>query len=152
MRYPAPGEMVDRTWPVRPDSPYAIGKIFGENLGQYYADKYGISTLVIRLGAVNDSDKPDSRRQYPGYLSQADCMQMIDRCLSAPDDMMFEIFDAISENKIPLAIDRSLQISSGLAADRLRRELSVVGMKLPAIVLRFSTENERTTKYTKHTK
>jgi len=96
---PESWEMVDRTWPVRPDSPYAIGKIFGENLGQYYADKYGISTLVIRLGAVNENDRPQLRRQYPGYLSQSDCLQVIDKCLGAPDDLMFDIFDAISENK-----------------------------------------------------
>jgi len=92
-------EMVDLTWPVRPDSPYAVGKLFGENLGRFYADKHGISTLVIRLGAVLDSDRPELRRQYPGYLSQSDVVQMIDKCLSAPDDLMFDIFDAISENK-----------------------------------------------------
>ena len=48
---------------------------------------------------MNDNDRPQLRRQYPGYLSQSDCLQVIDKCLSAPDDMMFDIFDAISENK-----------------------------------------------------
>lgn len=91
--------MVDRTWPVRPDSPYAVGKLFGENVGRYYADKYGISTLVIRLGAVLKGDRPESRRHFPGYLSQSDCVQMIDKCLSAPDDLLYDTFDAISENE-----------------------------------------------------
>ena len=91
--------MVDLDWPVRPDSPYAVGKIFGEVLGRYYADKYGISTLVIRLGAVLPNDRPQIRRHLPGYLSQADCVQMIDKCISAPDDLQFDIFNAISENK-----------------------------------------------------
>lgn len=91
--------MVDLDWPVRPDSPYAIGKLFGEHLGRYYADKYGISTLVIRLGAVLAGDKPEVRRHYPGYLSQADCVQVIDKCLSAPADLKFDVFNAISENK-----------------------------------------------------
>ena len=92
-------EMVDLDWPVRPDSPYAVGKIFGEVLGRYYADKYGISTLAIRLGAVLADDRPEIRRHLPGFLSQADCVQMIDKCISAVDDLKFDIFNAISENK-----------------------------------------------------
>ena len=96
---PESWEMVDLDWPVRPDSPYAVGKIFGELLGRYYADKHGISTLAIRLGAVLPDDRPQIRRQLPGFLSQADCVQMIDRCISAPDDLKFDIFNAISENK-----------------------------------------------------
>jgi uronate dehydrogenase len=91
--------MVEHDWPVRPDSPYAIGKLFGEHLGRYYADKHGISTLVIRLGGVFADDKPELRRHYCGYLSQADCLQVIDKCLSAPAELKFDIFNAISENK-----------------------------------------------------
>lgn len=96
---PATWPLVDLDWAVRPDSPYAVGKLFGENLGRYYSDKYGISTLVIRLGAVLKEDRPLVRRHYPGFLSQDDCVQMIDKCLSAPDDLLFDIFNAISENK-----------------------------------------------------
>ena len=96
---PASWEMVDVDWPVRPDSPYAVGKLFGENVGRYYADKYGISTLVIRLGAVLPDDRPQMRRHYPGYLSHADCVQMIDCCIDAPDEMLFDVFNAISENR-----------------------------------------------------
>lgn len=91
--------MVELDWPVRPDSPYAVGKLFGENLGRYYADKHGISTLVIRFGAVLPDDKPLVRRHLPGYLSHADCVQIIDKCLGAPESLKFEIFNAISENK-----------------------------------------------------
>ena len=96
---PESWDMVDLDWPVRPDSPYAVGKLFGEHLGRYYADKYGISTLVIRLGAVLPDDRPQVRRHYPGFLSQSDCVQMIDKCIDAPLDLKFDIFNAISENK-----------------------------------------------------
>lgn len=91
--------MVDLDWPARPDSPYAVGKLFGENLGRYYADKFGMSTIAIRLGAVLPDDRPQVRRHYPGYLSQSDCVQMIDKCIDAPDKVKFDIFNAISENK-----------------------------------------------------
>ena len=96
---PKSWEMVESTWPVRPDSPYAVGKLFGENVGRYYADKYGISTLVIRLGAVLPDVRPQVRRHYPGILSQSDCVHMIDCCIDAPDAILFDVFNAISENR-----------------------------------------------------
>ena len=96
---PATWSMIELNDPVRPDSPYAVGKIFGETLGRYYADKYGISSIAIRLGAVLADDRPQVRRHYPGYLAQSDCVQMLDKCISAPDTLQFEIFNAISENK-----------------------------------------------------
>jgi nucleoside-diphosphate-sugar epimerase len=98
-KIPSSWPMVEPDWPVRPDSPYAIGKLFGEHLGRYYADKHGISTLVIRLGGVFADDKPELRRHYCGYLSQSDCVQVIDKCLSAPAELKFDIFNAISENR-----------------------------------------------------
>jgi nucleoside-diphosphate-sugar epimerase len=93
-------------WPLitsgdlpRPDSPYGVGKLFGEACGRWFADRYGMSVLCIRLGAVLDTDRPKKVRHFPGYLSQADAVQIIDRCLSAPLSLRFGLFDAISENK-----------------------------------------------------
>lgn len=102
-----PDDKIPPTWPVlpvdapvRPDTPFAVGKLFGEHLGRYYADKYGISTIVVRSGAVLEGDRPTRRRHYPGYFSQADCLQMIDKCLSAPESLKYDIFNAMSENKL----------------------------------------------------
>ena len=92
--------MVDYKDPVRPDSLYGVSKVFGETLGRYFSDYHGISVINIRLGAVLDTDQPKLVRHYPGYLSQADCVQMIDLCLSAPASIKFEILDAISNNKL----------------------------------------------------
>ena len=58
-----------------------------------------MSSINIRVGAVLPDDKPALRRHYPGYLSHADCVQMIDKCLSAPSTVRYDIFDAISDNK-----------------------------------------------------
>ena len=98
-RVPADWPMIDETWPARPDSPYAVGKLFGEACGRYFSDRFGMSVLVIRLGAVLDTDRPKLRRHYPGYLSQRDAVDLIDRCLSAPLSLRYEVFDAISENR-----------------------------------------------------
>lgn len=91
--------LIKHTDPPRPDAPYSIGKVFGEVTGRWYADYYGMSVLCIRLGGVLPEDKPTLLRQFPGFLSHADCVQMIDKCLSAPMSLKFDIFDAISDNK-----------------------------------------------------
>jgi nucleoside-diphosphate-sugar epimerase len=97
-RLPPGAKMLDQNDPPRPDSFYGVGKLFGENTGRLFADRYGMSVLCIRLGAVLPSDRPELVRHFPGYLSQADAVQMIDKCLSAPMSLKFDIFDAISEN------------------------------------------------------
>lgn len=97
-RLPLDVKMLDYADPPRPDSFYAVGKLFGENTGRLFSDRYGMSVLCIRLGAVLPSDRPELIRHFPGYLSQADAVQMIDKCLSAPRSLKFGIFDAISEN------------------------------------------------------
>lgn len=98
-RVPAQWDVIDHTWAPRPDSPYAIGKLYGEATGRYFSDKYGMSVINIRLGAVLDTDRPKLRRHFPGYLSQADAAQMIDLCLSAPAEIKYDTFDAISDNR-----------------------------------------------------
>ena len=90
--------LLDTRTPARPDSPYAVAKLFGEHAARYFSDRFGMQVIVIRLGAVLRDDRPAVIRNFPGYLAQADAVQMIDRCLSAPPEIRYEIFDAISEN------------------------------------------------------
>ena len=99
-KIPHDWNLVDYKHPVRPDSLYGVSKIFGEALGRYFSDYHGISVINIRLGAVLDINKPKLVRHYPGYLSHSDCVQIVDLCLNAPDSVRFEIFDAISDNKM----------------------------------------------------
>lgn len=99
-KVPEPVPLLDYLDPPRPDSPYAVGKLFGENAGRWFSDHYGMSVLCIRLGAVLPSDRPELLRHFPGYLSQADAVQMVDKCLDAPMSLKFDIFDAISDNRV----------------------------------------------------
>ena len=96
--FPTSWPMITLADPPRAVNPYATGKLYGENLGRLYADRYGISTLAIRLGGVLRENRPHVRGVWPGFLDQMDAMDMIDRCLSAPDDPLFDIFNAISNN------------------------------------------------------
>jgi nucleoside-diphosphate-sugar epimerase len=91
-------DLLDYRTPPRPDSPYGVAKLFGEAAARWFSDRTPLSVLVIRLGAVLKSNRPELIRHFPGFLAQEDAVQMIDKCLSAPDDVRFGIFDAISEN------------------------------------------------------
>ena len=95
-----PWELLDYRTPPRPDSPYGAAKLFGEAAARWFSDRTPMSVLVIRLGAVLAENRPTLIRHFPGFLAQEDAVQMIDRCLSAPDDVRFGIFDAISENSL----------------------------------------------------
>ncbi len=91
-------DLLDHTTPPRPDSPYGVAKLFGEAAARWFSDRTALSVLVIRLGAVLASNRPQLVRHFPGFLAQEDAVQMIDRCLAAPESVRFGIFDAISEN------------------------------------------------------
>ena len=45
------------------------------------------------------TDRPKLICHFPGYLSQADAVQIVDKCLSAPMSLKYNIFDSISDNK-----------------------------------------------------
>jgi nucleoside-diphosphate-sugar epimerase len=50
--------------PPRPDSLYAVSKVFGEALGRYYSDTFGMQVACIRIGSINDSDSAAPRRSW----------------------------------------------------------------------------------------
>ena len=83
-------DKVPKVWPLitddmpaRPNSLCYVSKVFGEVLGRMYSDQHGISVLNIRFGAVMPDDAPLMRRHYPGYLSHADAVQMVEKCIDA---------------------------------------------------------------------
>lgn len=96
--FPTNWRMITLDDPPYPSNPYGVGKLYGEHMGRLYADLHGISSLVIRLGGVLKENRPHVRGIWPGFLDQMDAVDMIDRCISAPDDLKFDIFNAISNN------------------------------------------------------
>jgi len=84
--------------PVRPKSLYGTCKAFGEALGSQYSDCYDLSIICIRLGAVLPEDRPQTRRQVSSYLSHADCIDVVDKCLELPPSHRFDVFRAASRS------------------------------------------------------
>ncbi len=56
-------EKIDEATAPRPDSPYGLSKAFGELTAWYFAEKYGVNVLVIRIGFVGQQ-VPDERRLH----------------------------------------------------------------------------------------
>ncbi|WP_316980373.1 NAD-dependent epimerase/dehydratase family protein [Shumkonia mesophila] len=81
--------------PFRPDSPYAVSKVFGEALGRLYADKHGLSIVCQRIGVAR-LQMPHVRGlstwlSYPDYLHLTRC------CLTAAD-IHFLVVYGVSAN------------------------------------------------------
>lgn len=60
--------------PYRPDGLYGVWKAFGEVLGRYYSDAYGIQVACIRIGSITEADDPrdPSVRESSGWLGLTD--------------------------------------------------------------------------------
>lgn len=91
--------MLTHETPVRPAALYGVSKVYGEALGRQYADDHGLSVLCIRIGRVKAEDKPTTPRDFSVWLSQRDCVQMLERAMAAPPELSFGIFFATSDNR-----------------------------------------------------
>lgn len=68
--------------PPRPDTLYGVSKVFGEALGRYYADRYGMQVACLRIGTFDD--RPDHPRSLATWLSPDDAARLIDASLRSP--------------------------------------------------------------------
>ena len=84
---------------VRPAAIYGAAKVWGEALGRHFADAHGLSVLCVRIGSVRTQNRPQEIRDHSIYLSHRDIAQILQRCIEAPDDLLYDIFFATSSNK-----------------------------------------------------
>jgi uronate dehydrogenase len=68
--------------PPRPDTLYGVSKVFGEALGRYYADRYGMRVACLRIGTFED--RPSHAFSLATWLSPDDAARLVDACLRAP--------------------------------------------------------------------
>jgi nucleoside-diphosphate-sugar epimerase len=90
---------IEVSWSIRPDGPYGIGKAFGEAAGRYFSDEYGLSVICLRIGTLNRESRPQNQRHFATLLTHRDLVHLVDRCIQAPDDIRFDIFYGVSNNK-----------------------------------------------------
>lgn len=86
---------IDESAPPRPDSLYGFSKGSLELLGRYYADKYGLEILCLRIGHVAPTPEHEIDRNI--WLSPRDLAQLLTIGLESTD-LQFETVYAISDN------------------------------------------------------
>ena len=88
---------------LRPDSYYGVSKAFGESLGSYFHDEYGISVICLRIGWVMTPDDPSfSPAALSLWLSHRDAAQLIQRSIDAPLSVGFAIVNGESDNTLSI--------------------------------------------------
>lgn len=80
--------------PVRPDGYYGASKAFGEALGRWYSDAFGLPVICLRIGSY--LDRPQNVRNLSTWLSPRDMAQLTWRSIES--NIPFGIFYAISGN------------------------------------------------------
>jgi len=89
-------QKIDHRMYPKPDSRYGLSKVFGEQLGSLYSDKYGMQVFCIRIGNVNPA--PVDKRRLSLWLSPRDLAQLVKIGVDHPD-IRFEIVYGVSGNK-----------------------------------------------------
>jgi NAD+ dependent glucose-6-phosphate dehydrogenase len=105
----------DHTAEIRPDSLYGVSKVYGEAMARYYVDHHGLKASCLRIGGVRSPDDPSHpdnlwkpefdrdeeklalrRRARAVWLSERDCVQLLERCLETDHDWVLAY--GISDN------------------------------------------------------
>lgn len=81
--------------PVRPDGYYGASKAFGEALGRYYSDEFGLQVICLRIGSYLPA--PRNARNLATWLSPRDMAQLFWRGIES--DIPFGIFYGVSGNR-----------------------------------------------------
>jgi len=106
-------ELVGPDAPIRPTNLYGVSKVFGEAIGRYYSDNFGLSVICLRIGAFLSKDwnlrdlfkkilSGEKAVEYPPqkliamWISENDVSQLIHKSLES--DVKFGIFYGTSNN------------------------------------------------------
>jgi len=107
--------LVTPDMPPRPDGLYAVSKVFGEALGRYHAEAFGMENVVVRLGTVPPANRPASDpRSFVSWLSHRDLVHLVERAIEAPG-VRHEIVFGASANTWKIYDTRDAQRALGYA-------------------------------------
>ncbi len=92
-------EMVNEFSEPKPISLYGVTKLFGEDLGRYYALTSDMSVINLRISSCGPVDEAGPGRAQANWSSYRDLQQLTIRCIEAPPEIKFDIFWATSDNR-----------------------------------------------------
>ena len=96
---PESWKMIDEFAEPKPVSIYGVTKLFGEDLGRYFALTTPLSVINLRISSCGPDDVPGAGRGQANWVSHRDLQQLAIKCIEAPADLKFDIFWATSNNK-----------------------------------------------------
>jgi len=91
-------EMVSEFSEPKPISLYGVTKLFGEDIGRYYALTSPLSVINLRISSCGPIDKAGPGRAQANWSSYRDLQQLTTKIIEAPADLKFDIFWATSDN------------------------------------------------------
>lgn len=96
---PSNWKLIDHDSPTRPSGVYGSTKVWGEALCRHIADTTAISMLCVRIGYVNDNDRPSRPRDWAIWCSQRDIVNALLCSIDANLKASFATFFVTSRNK-----------------------------------------------------
>lgn len=84
--------------PPHPLTSYTVAKVCGESMGRHYASAHGLSVICLRIGTFKKGSRPTHIRQFATLLTPPDLVQLVSRCIDAPESVRFAAFYGVSRN------------------------------------------------------
>jgi uronate dehydrogenase len=97
------GERVAPSDPVRPDTYYAVSKLFGEDLGRLYADKYGLEVVCLRICWFEA--EPQNASSLGTWLSHRDAVALFRAAITAEGIGFVTLYGVSRNTRRPLTED-----------------------------------------------
>jgi nucleoside-diphosphate-sugar epimerase len=98
--YP-PDVQVKTSEPVNPGDLYGVSKCFGEALARYMAEREGLSSICLRIGAfqpIEAARDAGGVGMLDAWVSRRDLNQLIEQSIDA-ENLKFAIFHGLSDNR-----------------------------------------------------
>ena len=93
-------KMIDEFAEPKPISIYGVTKLFGEDIGRYFALTTPLSVINLRISSCGREDKAGPGRGRAIWVSYRDLQQLTIKCIEAPSSIKFDIFWAVSDNAL----------------------------------------------------
>ena len=123
-------EILDEKTPPKPDTYYGVSKATGEALASLYADKYGLSTVSIRIGSFEE--KPTEKRHLSTWVSKQDLGQQIVSCINHPMPGRHIITYGVSNNTDKKWFDKSFTLFGNKPKDDANDHKDTITKMIPA--------------------
>jgi len=85
--------------PPRPTEAYSASKVWAESFCRIYFDSHDISTICLRIGAVNSQNYSTQSRYNSVWCSHRDIVTMTELALTATEKPIYDIFYVTSDNR-----------------------------------------------------